>query len=204
MSAISRRNFLTAATRAASTAAVLSVLPPSIRSALAIKANNETKSINDVKHIVILMQENRSFDHYFGTLRGVRGFGDRFPIPLESGKPVWFQSDGAKEIPPFHFDKTTMNAALIIDTPHNFPDTQGAWNQGKYGYWPMYKTATSMGYYRREEAPFQYALAEAFTICDAYHCSLTAAPPPMLRSSIFAAGPSARCPLLVTHTGALL
>jgi phospholipase C len=178
MSAISRRNFLTAATRAASTAAVLSVLPPSIRSALAIKANNETKSINDVKHIVILMQENRSFDHYFGTLRGVRGFGDRFPIPLESGKPVWFQSDGAKEIPPFHFDKTTMNAALIIDTPHNFPDTQGAWNQGKYGYWPMYKTATSMGYYRREEAPFQYALAEAFTICDAYHCSLTAATDP--------------------------
>ena len=178
MSAISRRNFLTAATQAAGAAAALSVLPPAIRSALAIKANNKSKSINDVKHIVSLMQENRSFDHYFGALRGVRGFGDRFPIPLESGKPVWFQSDGTKEIPPFHFDKTTMNAALIIDTPHNFPDTQGAWNQGKYGYWPMYKTATSMGYYKRDEAPFQYALAEAFTICDAYHCSLTGATDP--------------------------
>ncbi len=45
-----------------------------------------TGTIKDVKHIVILMQENRGFDHYFGTMRGVRGFGDRFPIPLESGK----------------------------------------------------------------------------------------------------------------------
>ena len=31
-------------------------------------------SLSDIKHVVILMQENRSFDHYFGTLSGVRGF----------------------------------------------------------------------------------------------------------------------------------
>jgi len=68
MSAISRRNFLTAATQAAGAAAALSVLPLAIRSALAIKANNKSKSINDVKHIVNLMQENRSFDHYFGAI----------------------------------------------------------------------------------------------------------------------------------------
>jgi phospholipase C len=47
------------------------------------------------------MLENRSFDHYFGTMRGVRGFGDRFPVPLASGKPVWFESDGEREVPPF-------------------------------------------------------------------------------------------------------
>ena len=41
------------------------------------------------------MQENRSFDHYFGTLRGVRGFGDPRPVMLPSGKPVWFQPDTA-------------------------------------------------------------------------------------------------------------
>jgi phospholipase C len=55
----------------------------------------------DVQHVVILMLENRSFDHYFGTLRGVRGFGDRHPVPLASGKPVWHQSDGEREILPF-------------------------------------------------------------------------------------------------------
>ena len=69
-------------------AAVLSSLPRSIQRALAAPASVQTGTIKDVRHIVILMQENRSFDHYFGALRGVRGFGDRFPIPLGSGKPV--------------------------------------------------------------------------------------------------------------------
>ena len=62
------------------------------------------RSIKDVKHVVILMQENRSFDHYFGTMKGVRGFGDRHPIPLENGKPVWHQSDGDARDPPFRLD----------------------------------------------------------------------------------------------------
>lgn len=163
-----RRQFLVAS----ATTAALTMMPPAIRKALAIPAHNRTRSIEDVKHIVILMQENRSFDHYFGAMRGVRGFGDRFPVPLASGKPVWFQSDGTREISPYHLDKSTMNAALIPSTPHNFPDAQMAWNQGKFGFWPMVKTETSMGYYAREEAPFQWALADAFTICDNYFCSV--------------------------------
>ena len=169
-----RREFL----KLAGTAGSLYALPAAIREALAIPANRVTGTIQDVKHIVILMQENRSFDHYFGAMRGVRGFRDRFPIPLESGKPVWYQSDGEREIPPFRLDQRTMNAALIESTPHSFPDAQAAWNQGKFGYWPLFKKATSMGYYTREEAPFQYALAESFTICDAHHCSLTGSTDP--------------------------
>src|ERR1700685_2868002 len=98
MSKFDRREFL----RSASSAASLAMLPASIRRALAIPANVQTGTIQDVKHVVILMQENRSFDHYFGTLRGVRGYGDPFPIPLQSGKPVWFESDGTSEIPPYH------------------------------------------------------------------------------------------------------
>lgn len=145
---------------------------PLIQRAVAAKAFDETRSIQDVKHIVILMQENRSFDHYFGAKKGVRGFGDRFPIPLESGKRVFDQSDGEKIIPPYRADGKTSNAALIQGTPHGFPDTQAAWNQGKYGYWPMFKTHYSMAYYTREEIPYQYALAEAFTISDAHHCSI--------------------------------
>lgn len=143
-----------------------------LQKVLAVEAYNASRSIRDVKHIVILMQENRSFDHYFGTMRGVRGFGDRFPIPLESGERIFFQSDGKKIIPPYHANKKKSNAALINGTPHDFPDMQAAWNQGKYGYWPLFKTPYSMAYYTREEIPFQYALAESFTICDAHHCSV--------------------------------
>ena len=173
MQTIPRREFLKQSARLVGAASVLSAFPPIIQRALAVAPNQATGTIQDIKHVVILMQENRSFDHYFGTLRGVRGFGDRYPVPLESGKPVWYQSNGSVEVPPFHLDSATMNALLVHDTPHNFPDAQAAWNQGKFGQWPLFKTDRSMGHFQREDIPFQFALAEAFTICDAYHCSLT-------------------------------
>lgn len=169
MTKIDRRNFIKLS--AGGSLAGLS-WPALIQQALSIDANNESRSINDVEHIVILMQENRSFDHYFGAMKGVRGFGDRFPIPLESGQRVFHQSDGKKIIPPYHADKNKSNAAMIKGTPHDFSDMQAAWNQGKYGYWPLFKTPYSMAYYTREEIPFQYALAESFTISDAHHCSI--------------------------------
>src|SRR4051794_27031841 len=180
---MTRRDFMRAAATAAG--AALS-MPLPIREALATQANNATRSIQDVQHIVILMMENRSFDHYFGTLRGVRGFGDRFPIPLESGKPIWHQSDGTREITPFRLDKNRMNAIKAESTSHDFDNMQAAWNQGKYGHWPKFKlelssrkaTGHSMGYYTREEIPFQFALAEAFTLCDNYYCSVLSATTP--------------------------
>ncbi len=168
MSNYGRRKFLKL-----SAAGLASTLwTPLIQKALAVEAFNATRSIQDVKHIVILMQENRSFDHYFGAKKGVRGFGDRFPVPLSSGQRAFHQSDGEKIVPPYRAHGKTSNAALINGTPHDFADTQAAWNQGKYGYWPLFKTPYSMAYYTRQEIPFQYALAEAFTISDAYHCSV--------------------------------
>lgn len=143
-----------------------------IAQAASLPAKRVTGTIKDVKHIVILMQENRSFDHYFGTLRGVRGFGDRFPIPMKAG-PVWQQSDGERVIPPYHLNTRTTNAIAVPGTPHSFSDSQAAWNQGKFGFWPKYKNPYSMGYYQRDDIPFQFALADAFTICDHYHCSIT-------------------------------
>ena len=168
-----RRSFLRNIASATAAGATMGAFPAAIARALSARANNVTGTIQDVQHVVILMQENRSFDHYFGTMKGVRGFGDRFPIPLESGKSVWFQSDGTKEIPPYHLDSTKNNALLVPDTPHSYSDMQAAWNQGKMGFWPKYKTQYSMGHYERTDIPFQFALAEAFTICDAYHCSVT-------------------------------
>ena len=89
----SRRKFIKTAAQGGISAAALSAFPPSIRKALAIPAHHETGTIKDVKHVVVLMQENRAFDHYFGTLNGVRGFGDRLTIPQPGGRKVWEQLD---------------------------------------------------------------------------------------------------------------
>ena len=85
-----RRSFL----KLAASGALSASFPASIARALEIPANNRTRSIADVEHIVVLMQENRSFDHYFGMLRGVRGFGDPRAVRLPNGDPVWYQPAG--------------------------------------------------------------------------------------------------------------
>jgi len=166
---LDRRQFLRMT--AAATGAAL--LPASIQKALAIPAHQRSGTIRDVEHVVILMQENRSFDHYFGTLPGVRGFGDRFTVPQASGKPIWHQRDlGGRDILPFHLDAAIGNAQRVDGTPHGWRDAHHAWNDGRYGHWPVYKRAQSMGYYTAAELPFQFALANAFTVCDAYHAAI--------------------------------
>jgi phospholipase C len=164
----SRRNFL----RLAGATFGAAMLPPSIRDALAIAAASDTGTIKDVQHVVILMQENRSFDHYFGTLPGVRGFGDRFTVPLPDGRTVWQQKELLTEIQPYHLDSRIGNAQSVEGTPHTWPDAHAAWNHGRYGQWPLFKKRQSMGYYKEAELPFQFALANAFTLCDSYHCSI--------------------------------
>jgi phospholipase C len=167
-----RRHFLRLATHAAGAAVTLHTFPASIARALAIPADRRTGTLEDVRHVIILMQENRSFDHYFGTLPGVRGFGDRFTIPLPDGRSVWQQSNGARTVLPYHLDASAGNAQRVTGTPHSWNDAQAAWDHGRLTAWPQYKTDHSMGYYTRRELAFQFALADAFTVCDAYHCSL--------------------------------
>ncbi|MGO4814576.1 phosphocholine-specific phospholipase C [Cupriavidus sp. 2MCAB6] len=170
MSLHSRRKFLKMASGGTAAAAAMAAFPLSIRRALAIPANNATRSIRDVEHVVILMQENRSFDNYFGTLKGVRGFGDRFPIPLAGGLNVWQQSYTNRIVQPYHLDSATGNAQRVSGTPHSYPDAQNAWDLGRMNKWPTFKNTQSMGYYTKSELDFQFSLAEAFTLCDAYHC----------------------------------
>ncbi len=166
MSTLDRREFLRAAAGAA-----LGAFPASIRRALAIPANNATGTIHDVEHVVILMQENRSFDHYFGTMPGVRGFGDRFTIPLPGGASVWQQSDGSRKVMPYYLDHTQGNA-LTAGGAHSYSDAHAAWDNGRMSNWPQYKADVSMGYLKQSDLEFQFVLAKAFTLCDAYHCSL--------------------------------
>lgn len=170
---ITRREFLGNSLKTGIGAAALAAFPASIQKALAIQANNKTGTIQDVEHVVILMQENRSFDHYFGTLKGVRGFADRMTIPLPNGRNVWQQQRANGELlTPFHLDGTKNNAQRVSGTPHTWVDGQNAWDNGRMTAWPTFKTDVSMGYYKEQEIPYQFALANAFTICDAYHCSM--------------------------------
>jgi phospholipase C len=166
MTSSSRRDFLRAAAQAAGAATAMGVVPAGIRNALAIPAHNATRSLEDVEHIVILMQENRSFDHYFGTLRGVRGYGDRRAISLPSGKPVWYQplATDAGYVLPFRPGAPNLGLQFLQDLPHDWTSTHAAWNGGRYDQWVPTKGATM-------DIPFHFQLADAFTICDAYHCS---------------------------------
>ena len=166
-----RREFL----RLLSTAAAAAAFPASISRAMAIPANDRTRSIHDVEHIVIMMQENRSFDHYFGTLRGVRGFGDPRAVKLPSGKSVFHQPDASNPdgyVLPFRPPASNLGLAFLEDTPHDWDSTHAAWNGGNYDQWVPSKGTTSMAHLTRQDIPYHYALADAFTVCDAYHCSL--------------------------------
>src|SRR5215468_2409264 len=120
MREVNRRRFL----QLAGGSIAATMLSDSIAKALAIPANHATRSIRDIEHIVVLMQENRSFDHYFGAMRGVRGFGDPHPVTLPSGKSVWHQSDGSHDILPFHPDAANLGLQFLEDLAHGWNDTQ--------------------------------------------------------------------------------
>jgi len=153
--------------------ATAGALPPSIARALEIPANRRTGTIADVEHVVILMQENRSFDHYFGTLRGVRGFNDPRAVKLPSGKPVWNQPNGeSDELLPFRPPVENLGLTFLPDPPHGWNDTHAAVNGGRMDQFVANKGVTAMTYHTRRDMPYHFALADAFTVCDAYHCSL--------------------------------
>lgn len=136
----------------------------------------------DAEHVVILMQENRSFDHCFGTLQGVRGYNDPWAITQPNGNKVWLQS--GKEghtCAPFRFDIDDTKITWMGSIPHTCHSQIDAWNHGKHDGWIDAKHSghqkyapipLTMGHYSREDLPFNYAMADAFTICDHNFCSL--------------------------------
>jgi phospholipase C len=181
VSQLTRRRLLTGASRVAAAAAASALMPPNVRRLLA-ETPSRSGSLKDIKHVVLLMQENRSFDHYFGTLGGVRGFADPSALTLADGKSVFYQPDAVNPsgyVLPFHLDTRKSSAQKIPSTSHAWAVQHEAWNGGKMDQWlPAHRKADGpngpycMGYYNREDIPFQFALAEAFTICDTYHSSV--------------------------------
>src|SRR4051794_2820286 len=172
----SRRRFLQQLSGGGATAALLG----SVERALAIPAEPGSSYL-DAEHVVILMQENRSFDHAFGTLRGVRGFNDPRAVTLPNGNPVWLQSNAAGETyAPFRLNIKETNATWIGGLPHSWRDQNDARSHGNHDDWLDAKPSShkgcedkplTLGHYDRDDLPSYYALADAFTICDQNFCS---------------------------------
>ncbi|HEX4657701.1 MAG TPA: phospholipase C, phosphocholine-specific [Streptosporangiaceae bacterium] len=203
MAELTRRTFIGGAAAVTGAAVAATVAPGTVApaaSALAQPARRRLHGdIRDIKHVVILMQENRSFDHYFGSLRGVRGFGDRATITLPGGLPVWQQpttqpgtpvtatqfpwqlsAAPPSDYPASHQPPSSeVGAQGYGGTPHGWDDQHGAWWGGWMNGWVFAKGGlTTLGYLNRGDIPFQYALADAYTIGDAYHCSVLSATGP--------------------------
>lgn len=174
----SRREFIRKAMML-SGAAGMATLPASIQRALAIDPEVGSTFL-DAEHIVILMQENRSFDHAFGTLRGVRGYNDPRAMRLPNRNLVWMQTNkDGDTYSPFRLDIKDTKITWMGSLPHGRDSQVAARNDGRNDNWLEAKRPggdyndmpLTMGHYTREDIPFYYALADAFTVCDQNFCS---------------------------------
>lgn len=175
-----RREFLKKAALLSGGVGVWSVLPPALKKAMAIDPAVGS-TFYDAEHVVFLMQENRSFDHCFGMLQGVRGYNDPRAIDLPDGNKVWLQKNEKGETyAPFRLNMRDTRATWMGSLPHSWENQVDARNQGKYNQWlqakkpgnPSYQEMPlTLGYYSREDIPFYYAFADAFTVCDQHFCS---------------------------------
>jgi phospholipase C len=173
---LSRRGLIGGATLLTGAAVCAGILPTSLTRALAAAAAQPPRgALRDIQHVVILMQENRSFDHYFGTMPGVRGFADPHAMRLPDGRSVFQQPDPAHRqgfLMPFHYDTRSTSAQATPDLSHSWPTQHQAWAHGRMDGWVAAKGQHTMGYFEQADIPFHWALAQAFTVCDGYHCSV--------------------------------
>ena len=175
----SRREFLKKAMLISAATGVSQILPASIQKAFVINPEPGTTYL-DAEHVVLLMQENRSFDHTYGMLQGVRGFNNPRAIRLPNKNPVWLQTnENGETYPPFHLDIKNSKITWMGSLPHSWENQTDARNKGKYDHWLQAKRPggeyknmpLTMGHYTREDIPFYYSLADAFTVCDHNFCS---------------------------------
>ncbi|MEC3951944.1 alkaline phosphatase family protein [Nocardia sp. CDC153] len=160
-----RRRFLKHAAQLGGAAGAMSMLPPSLVQAWAEPAPRG--GWDSIEHVVILMQENRSFDHYFGGMPGVRGYADLNALQLSTGRSVFHQPDGGRTVLPY---LTTLQN--IDGTDHGTRTGHDAFADGRHDRWIPAKGDGTMVGYDRDCLGFYYQLAEAFTLCDGYHCSV--------------------------------
>ena len=167
---------------AAGAAELAAFLPGCNAISSAISGGTSTSSacatVNSIDHVVIFTQENRSFDHYFGSYRGVRGFSDQ-AASFQQPDPSNTTSTPAGILMPFHLDTSKMNSACTHDIDHGWVPQHQSWNNGVMNGFVTSRlpinandAILTMGYYTRADLPYYYAVADAFTICDNYFCSV--------------------------------
>ena len=170
MSSLNRRSFLARTLGGSASLLASSMLPASL--GCRSESKSTRASLSAIGHVVIFMQENRSFDHYFGTLAGVRGWGDRHPLSRIGGGNVFGQPDSSSLVYPFRLNATTTSGQCVPDVNHDWFTGMQAVNGGRMDQWIPAKGAKALGYHTRPDIPFHYALADAFTICDHSFCSV--------------------------------
>jgi phospholipase C len=193
---LSRRNLLKGGlalgAAGAMSAGLSSSAGASIERAMAIDPP-ANPSLSDIRHVVILMQENRSFDHYFGTMSGVRGFSDPtvrrndifgtdYSVFDQMGYQPGVGVNAGAYMQPFRLRQVfpSANGECTNDITHEWDAQHHSWNHGKMDSFVqahligdgVKNFAPTMGYFTRQDIPFYYALADAFTICDHYFCSV--------------------------------
>lgn len=174
-----RRDFLKKASMLAGAAGFAAGVPEAVQRAFAIEPTPGS-TWKDAEHVVILMQENRSFDHALGTLQGVRGFNDPRAIRQANGNSIFLQTDlSGATYAPWRLDIKDTRITWMGSIPHSRNSQVDAWNHGHHNAWidskqssnPDYRDVPiTMGHYTREDIPFYYALADAFTVCDQNYC----------------------------------
>ncbi|WP_405485758.1 alkaline phosphatase family protein [Nocardia sp. NBC_00511] len=160
-----RRRFLKRAAMLGGAAGAMSMLPPSLVQAWAEPA--PPGGWDRIEHVVVLMQENRSFDHYYGAMPGVRGYSDLNALQLSNGRSVFHQPDGGRHVLPY-----TTSLQNIDGCDHGTGTGHQAFASGRHDAWIAAKGEGTMVGYDRDSLGFYYQLAEAFTLCDGYHCSV--------------------------------
>jgi phospholipase C len=161
-----------------------------------------------VEHVVFLMHENRSFDHYYGTLGGVNGFDANSPAFAQA-----WPNGAASTLLPFHLDTLTTTAECTYDLSHTWQAEHDSWNNGAMDSFVSTHTSSAfegqdygtltMGYYTGADLPFYYDLVSNFTICDNYFCSVLGPTHPnrllQMTGTLDPAG-TAGGPILVTNS----
>jgi phospholipase C len=184
-SRIDRRTLLRAAVAAGGAGLVAAVSGRATTGAAVIRKATTTPAagsdLGAIEHVVFFMQENRSFDHYFGTYPGVRGFDDHRPGDLGVFAQKW-PGGRDRTLLPFHLDSSSSIGECTDDLDHSWEGEHASRGPGDNSAFvathvrPQYEGpehgVLTMGYYERNDLPFYYALADAFTICDNYHCSV--------------------------------
>jgi phospholipase C len=182
---ISRRAFMGAA---AGAAGVLATTPWAQAAEAFVRQAAATdpagSGLDAIEHVVVVMQENRSFDHYFGAYPGVRGFDDHSGSHLGAFSQPWPGGDAAHLLP-YKLDHATLQnqCAGNADVPiHDWSPQHESWARGRMTEFVSTHSKPRndgpaqaplvMGYFDRENIPLQWALADAFTICDGYHASV--------------------------------